>query len=119
VRWQGHNLVVRAWAVPRYCWLTVSIEVFLAGERILRTGGQLAAVGADTSCFDFDGTSHEVRLAWRRHEGAGFPYELMIDGEQVAVSYVAVENWWAPLMVVVAAPLLALLLTLAAFLYPF
>ncbi len=95
LRWHEADLAVRAGWVPRYLWFTASIEVFVAGERVLRTGGRFKLVGSVTNCFDHDGTSHEATLSWGLGGRRGFPYELTIDGECLANSRVVVENWWA------------------------
>ena len=93
-RWRGSDVSVRAWFVPRFFWFTVSIDVFLNGERILRTGGQFKIVGSATSSFNFDGTQHEARLSWGRGDGYEFPIDLNIDGERIDVTHVRIENWW-------------------------
>ena len=95
VQWRGADLAIRARWVPRCLWCTASIDVFLAGECVLRTGGQLKIVGSATNGFDYQGTRHEAKLSWGRYERGGFPIEVKIDGEHVASSHLVVENWWA------------------------
>ncbi len=106
--WHGSAVVVTARLVPRYLWLTASIDVFLDGRCILRTGGQMKSVGPSSAEFDHDGRSHTVELSWGRPRPRGFlrhcfPYDLTINGAKVAASEVPVEN---PALLVI--PLLAL-----------
>jgi hypothetical protein len=95
--WHGSTVEVTARLVPRYLWTTASIDVFLDGRCILRTGGQMRMVGSGSAEFDHDGALHTVELSWDRARsrgltGHGFPYQLRIDGAKVAVSEVAVDN---------------------------
>jgi hypothetical protein len=107
-RWHGSTVEVTARLVPRYLWSTASIDVFLDGRCILRTGGQMRAVGSSSAEFDHDGEAHTVEVSWGRAQPRGFtrhcfPYDLTIDGAKVAASEVPVEN--SGLLVI---PLLAL-----------
>jgi len=108
-QWRESDVIVRARCIPRYLWMTVSIDVFLDGMCILRTGGQAKMTGSVTSCFWFEGTTHEAKLSWQKYKNHAFPVELIIDDELVAESNVAVENWWMPF---VACSVLAILLLL-------
>jgi hypothetical protein len=92
--WRETDITVRAWLVPRYLWATASIEVFFAGERILRTGGQLRVVGSVSTRFFYQGIPCKVELAWRQARRGAFPYVLTIDGRQVREASVRVENLW-------------------------
>jgi hypothetical protein len=95
--WHGSTVEVTARLVPRYLWTTASIDVFLDGRCILRTGGQLKLIGSSSAEFDHDGSVHSVELSWgcARRQGFvrhSFPYQLRIDGAKVAISEVAVED---------------------------
>jgi hypothetical protein len=114
IRWHGGTVEVTARLVPRYLWTTASIDVFLDGRCILRTGGQMKMTGSSSAEFRHDGAVHTVELSWdhvrqRGFPGHGFPYQLRIDGAKVAAWEVPVHN--AGLLFV---PTLALVL-----LYPF
>jgi hypothetical protein len=107
-RWHGATVEVTARLVPRYLWTTSSIDVFLDGRCILRTGGQMKVIGSSSAEFQHDGATHTVELSWGRVQQRGlirccFPYDLTIDGAKVAASEVPVEN--SGLLVI---PLLAL-----------
>jgi hypothetical protein len=91
-RWHGRAVEVTARLIPRYLWTTASIDVFLDGQYILRTGGQMKAVGSSSAEFHLDGSVHSVELSWGAAQGFSFPYQLWIDGAKVVVSEVAVEN---------------------------
>jgi hypothetical protein len=119
-RWHGSTIEVTARIVPRYLWTTASIDVFLDGRCILRTGGQMRIIGSSSAEFHHDGSVHTAELSWENvHDRGfirpGFPYQLRIDGTKVAVAEVAVENpglILIPLLVLVSPILLALLLSL-------
>ena len=93
IQWQDSRVEVQARLIPRFLWCTASIDVFLAGQCILRTGGQLKFTGSHSAVFTHAGDSHKAELSW----GAGwlfsFPYQLRIDGVDVAASRVPVRNW--------------------------
>jgi hypothetical protein len=118
LRWHDANLTMRARAVPRYLWSTVSIEVFVEGTCVLRTGGERREVGFVTHCFDYDGNAHEATLSWGKCMLGSFPCKLTIDGNDVSGSPVVVENWWAVATgIIVQALLVALLLVGANLLF--
>jgi hypothetical protein len=98
IRWNGSTIVVTARLVPRYSWTTASIDVFLDGRCILRTGGQMKVTGSSWAEFDHDGSVHTVELSWGLALGLSFPYQLRIDGAMVAVSEVPVASWGLVLM---------------------
>ncbi|HZZ79108.1 MAG TPA: hypothetical protein VFE62_11345 [Gemmataceae bacterium] len=97
-RWHGSRLEVRARAVPRYLWSTVSIDVLIDGAPVLRTGGQFRARGGVTSEFRHDGERHTAELSWGTVGGRGFPFMLRIDGEIVLATEVPVDNMTAVLV---------------------
>jgi hypothetical protein len=97
VLWEGSAVDVRARVVPRCLWTTASIDVYLGGRCILKTGGQMKAVGSSTAEFYHGGAVHTAELSWgqarMRHPlSLTFPYQLCFDGAKVAVSEVSVEN---------------------------
>jgi hypothetical protein len=96
-RWRGYAVEVTARLVPRYLWTTSSIDVFLDGRCILRTGGQMKVIGSSSAEFQHDGAVHTVELSWDRAQPRGFvrhcfPCQLTIDGAKLAVAEVTVEN---------------------------
>lgn len=108
IQWQGSPVDVQARLVPRYLWNTASVEVFLAGQRILRTGGQFKFTGSFSTTFTHGGGAHKAELSWGMCGlSFSFPYQLRIDGAPVADSRVRIRNW--PVALVVAAVLLAAL----------
>jgi hypothetical protein len=95
--WEGSAVEVRARVVPRYFWTTASIDVFLDGRCILRTGGQMKAVGSSKEEFLHRGDAHTAELSWEQARMANglcvtFPYRLYFDGAKIAVSDVRVDN---------------------------
>jgi hypothetical protein len=92
IRWHGSEVEVKARIVPRYGWTTASIDVFLDGKCILRTGGQLKVTGSSGAVFDHEGSRHFVELSWGMVRGHEFPYVLRINDAKVALSDVPVEN---------------------------
>jgi hypothetical protein len=91
-RWNGRTVEVTARLIPRYFWSTASINVFLDGECILRTGGQMKMIGSSEAEFHHDGALHAVKLSWGQAHRLSFPYQLWIDGAKVLVSDVPVAN---------------------------
>jgi hypothetical protein len=93
-KWQDGTVDVQARLVPRFLWTTASIDVFLDGQCILRTGGQFKFTGSQATTFAHSGATHTVELSW----GVTFslfsiPYQLRIDGVQVSASRVPIRNW--------------------------
>ena len=122
VLWEGSTVEVRAQLIPRYGWTTASIDVYLDGRCILKTGGQMKAVGSSTAEFQHGGAAHTAELSWghARMEhayGLTFPYQLFFDGGKIAVSEVRVENpasAFNPLLIIALIITLPLLLPLLA-----
>jgi hypothetical protein len=73
--------------------MTASIDVFLDGRCILRTGGQAKLTGSHSASFSDGGSEHRADLSWGHSRGFSFPYQLRIDGVAVDDSQVKVENW--------------------------
>jgi len=99
VLWNGKRVTVRAMAIPRFFWMTSSIDVYLDNECILRTGGQLNLTGSVTATFNDSGSPHQAELHWGNSQWYRFPYQLRIDGVQVDASLVPVENKWIPMTI--------------------
>ena len=92
VSWHGKAVSVRARYIPRFLWTTASIDVFLDGRCVFRTGGQLKSTGSHSASFNDGGSEHQMELAWGRSREFRFPYQLRIDGVLVGESQVRVEN---------------------------
>ena len=101
IKWQDSTVDVQARLVPRYLWNTASIDVFLDGQQILRTGGQLGLTGSYSATFTHGGSTHTAELRWG-FSGLSFPfpYQLRIDGANVVVSRVRIRNWPIALVVI-------------------
>lgn len=93
IAWQNLPVDVQANLVPRYLWTSASIDVYIAGQCVLRTGGVLSPVGSQSATFMHGNTLHTVQLSWGRGVLFSFPYELFIDGIPVSASRVPVSNW--------------------------
>jgi hypothetical protein len=91
--WANRDVKVIARAIPRYFWLTVSIDVYLEQVCILRTGGQLKRIGTQRNAFIYNQEPHEVELSWTPARLRFWPYRLSIDDEPVIISKVYVTNW--------------------------
>ena len=110
IKWQGSVVDVQARLVPRYLWNTASIGVFLDGQRILQTGGELKFTGSYSTTFTHSGSTHTAELTWGFSGlSFSFPYQLRIDGAPVAASRVHIRNWPVAL-IVIAVGVAALLL---------
>src|SRR5579862_8710236 len=100
IQWQGNKIDVRARLIPRFLWSTASIDVFLDGQCILRTGGQLKFTGSHSTTFTHAGSTHMADLTWKCGFLRYFPYKLRIDDTIVSEARVYVQNW--PLGLVIA-----------------
>lgn len=110
VSWRGKTVRVRAKYIPRFLWTTASIDVYLDGECVFRTGGQLKATGSHIAMFRSGGSEFRMELKWGRSAGFGFPYQLRIEGELVDEAQVRVEN--PGMMLVPALLIIGLILAL-------
>jgi hypothetical protein len=90
--WRGKAVQVRAISVPRYLWTSASIDVYLDGERVFRTGGKINPTGGHAETVRIGGAEHRMEVTWGLSRGFKFPYQLKIDGELVVNSVVKVEN---------------------------
>lgn len=94
IKWQDSPVDVQARLVPRFLWTTASIDVFLGGQCILRTGGQLRFVGSHSATFTHSGSTHTAELNWGASAlRPSFPYQLRIDGAPILDSRVSIQNW--------------------------
>jgi len=92
VMWRGKKVEVRAASVPRYLWSSASIDVYLDGERVFRTGGKIHPIGSHTEKVRIGGSEYKMEVSWGLSRNFRFPYQLKIDDELVASSEVTVEN---------------------------
>jgi hypothetical protein len=115
ISWQGKTVRVQARYVPRFLWMTASIDVFVGDQCVLRTGGQLKRTGSHSTSFSEGGSEHQIELRWGHSRNFSFPYQLRIDGVTVDDSHVHVENWCMmiiPAFIIVALLVLSLSLVL-------
>lgn len=106
--WNNKPVVVTARSLPRFLWTTASIDVFLDGQCILRSGGQAKLTGGHSAAFTHEGVQHQVGLTWGKSSGDfGFPYEVRIDGAKVDEGTVQIENRY---MVFIPATLIVIIL---------
>ncbi|HXR46879.1 MAG TPA: zinc ribbon domain-containing protein [Candidatus Limnocylindrales bacterium] len=115
VTWRGKKVAVRANLVPRFLFSSASIDVYLDGECVFRTGGKIQSIGSHSAVVRIGGSEHQVEVTWQRSRKFCFPYQLKIDGELVADSQVPVEN--QHLMIIPAFFMFAVMFALALVLY--
>jgi hypothetical protein len=92
--WNGVPVIITCRLIKRYVWTTASIDIWVDGNLVLRSGGVLRITGSRTESFYFDTATHEATLAWRAGRLLSFPFKLVIDGTVVVESRVFIENWW-------------------------
>ncbi len=115
VTWRGKTVKVRAHLVPRFLFSSASIDVYLNGECVFRTGGKINPTGSHSAAVRIGGSGHQIEVAWGRSRNFCFPYQLRIDGELVTESEVQVEN--QPLMIIPAFFMFAVIFAVAVVLY--
>ena len=115
VSWRDKSVQVRAGLVPRYLWTSASIDVYLDGECVFRTGGKIQSIGSHAAAFRIGGSEHQMEVSWGRSRNFRFPYQLKIDGNPVMESQVPVEN--QGLMMIPALLIVAVLFSFVAGLY--
>jgi hypothetical protein len=93
IKWRESTVDVEARLIPRFLWTTASIDVFLDGQCILRTGGQWRLTGSHSSTFTHLGSNHKAELSWGRGFLHSFPYQFKIDDISVSAARVRVKNW--------------------------
>jgi hypothetical protein len=94
VAWNGVAVLVTSRLVSRYFWMTASIDVWVDGNRVLRSGGVLRFTGNHSETFRFCDGTQQVKLTWGAGWLRSFPFKLQIDDVLVAESRVVIENWW-------------------------
>jgi hypothetical protein len=116
IKWQDSTVEVEARLVPRFLWNTASIDVFLGGQCILRTGGQLKLKGSHSTVFTHSGSEHTAELSWGMSASPlSFPYQLRLDGILISSGRVRIRNW--PIGLIVVFLIAALLLVVFHFLH--
>src|SRR5208282_1871253 len=93
IQWQSSPVDVQAQLISRFLWTTASIDVFLEGQCILRTGGQMKCTGSYSTAFTHSGSTHSAELSWGYGFLRSFPYKLQIDGAPISQARVHVRNW--------------------------
>ena len=91
--WNGSKLTVQSSLIPKILWQTASINAFLDGKCILKTGGKLKFTGSHSTQFEHDGKNHEATLSWGLPGFRSFPVEIKIDGQSILKSRVFTSNW--------------------------
>src|SRR5262245_32270742 len=66
-KWKDSALEVTARLIPRFVWMTASIDVVLNGQPILRSGGEMRITGSAVSEFDYRGSVHRCELSWGQY----------------------------------------------------
>ena len=97
IRWENTTVGVTAELVSRWLYTTASIDVYVDGNCVLRTGGVWRFWGTQSAVFTHDGKSHPAELSW----GSGkndFGYALKIDGQGVLKGRVRPDNMTAGLI---------------------
>ncbi len=93
IKWQGVTVEVQARLIPRRFWTTAVIEVFVDGQRVLQTDGQIKLSGSQSATFFHAGSKHWTELSWGYGWLRSFPYSLRLDGSPVSEGRVYVRNW--------------------------
>ena len=93
IQWKSNVIDVQARLVPRFLWTTASIDVFLNGQSILKTGGQMKLTGSFSTAFSHSEATHKAELSWGVGGLFSFPYKLRIDDNLISDSRVRVRNW--------------------------
>lgn len=88
-------IAITARTLARHAWMTASIDVSLAGTRILTTDALTKTIGSYKKTFIYEGKSHDAVLKWGSRSFRSIPYTLEIDGSVVETSRARVSNWWA------------------------
>lgn len=93
IDWNGSTLTVRSSLIPKMLWQTASIDAFLDGKCILKTGGKLNVIGSHSAQFEHVGHTREATLSWGLPGFRSFPIEVKIDGQSILKSRVFIRNW--------------------------
>jgi hypothetical protein len=92
--WKGEQVTITARLVPRYAFMTASIDVSLGGKPILKTDGVLKLVGGQVANFERNGRAHSVEASWGKAALKYFPVKVIVDGQLLVEAPVKISNWW-------------------------
>ena len=94
IRRLGHTFAVRGRLVPRRLFTTASLDVWIDGCCVLRSGGVPQAGGRVEADVELNDGAHVVALAWGTAKGAAFPVVVTLDGVVVEERDVEIDNTW-------------------------
>jgi hypothetical protein len=92
--WNGEQLTITAHLVPRYAFMTASIDVSLADKPVLKTGGVLKLEGGQVANFERNRQAHLVEASWGKATLKYFPVKVVVDGQLLVEAPVKISNWW-------------------------
>jgi hypothetical protein len=84
IQWNDESLFIRAEYLPKFFWLTASIDLLVDGIAVISTGGQFKFKGTASKQIDIKGSIHQVRLDWGSFLIASCPCTLIIDNLEIA-----------------------------------
>ncbi|HSM95293.1 MAG TPA: hypothetical protein VLT91_04560 [Rhizomicrobium sp.] len=90
-QWDDVDVAVESVLVPRYLYTSASVNVYVAGNCILQTGGVMRFSGKNMAEFAHNGTDHQVVLDWTSGRSS-VGYTLMIDGDKILEGSVFPRN---------------------------
>ena len=91
--WNGSKFVVTSTLLARKLWQAASIDVFIDGTCLLRTGGVLKLIGTHSADFEHEGARHQVTLSWGHASFRSFPIKVEVDGAILFEGHVVSSNW--------------------------
>ena len=94
VNWNGSPVEITARLLPRKAFFAASIDVHVAGETRLRTGGVFKLTGEHEEEFNSAGHKHNMTLSWGKAAPRSFPVTLKINGSVIAEQSVPISNWY-------------------------
>jgi hypothetical protein len=92
--WNGKLVSASAYLVPRYAWMTASIDVKVEDQVVLRTGGVPKLQGDVPTSFVLNGVQHTIKVSWGKASLKHFPVVVSIDDTEVMCGNVPIANWW-------------------------
>lgn len=93
LEWNGSRFAVTSTLLPRKLWQAASIDVFLDGKCLLRTGGVFKLTGSHSAEFEHEGIHHQVTLSWGHASLRSFPIKVEVDGATLYEGHVVSGNW--------------------------
>jgi len=93
-QWNGKLIAATAHLVPRFAWMTASIDVAINENVVIRTGGVPKLEGELPSTFELNGSEHQIRVTWGKAKPKAFPITVLIDNQVVISGDVPIANWW-------------------------